>query len=307
MKRLHILYMACSLFVLSGMSQGAYAADSITPWESGLSPTITPGADSMPKGLFSYGLNFSYSESPELRLDGHGASHAVETHKYNEAIKLRYGITENLGIRMAMPIYNIYAHSDKTGETTGHNGIADTGLFLDYRFLNQKKGAPFSMAISLGGFLPTANVGKNTLDAIGDDALSGNAQTMINYRFGRSSFDTQVMYTTFTKGMHNFTKGDRVRWNTAYSYSIDPEWEIGLETTYEHQSQDDYDGISQHDADTEWYGGVNANYNIHPWNAHIGVYLTFPLYRHYQSTSASDDFRVGFQFIKAVQLGSLFD
>lgn len=306
MRQRNILYAAGSLMVLTGFMSGAHAEDGIMPWSAGASAKITPGAVSMPAGVLSFGGNIQYLYSPNVRLGSHWESNATGAQKYDNTIKARYGLTDDLGTRIAIPVYNFYSHSRNTGASTQKKGVGDVSLMFDYRFWDQKKGKPLSLALSVGGYLPLGSVSSKTIDSIGSESWGGAIQFSADYAFGNSRLDTEVHYATFNRGMHDYQHGDRIRWNTSYTYALNRAFEIGAESTFEHGATSRRHNAVLNDGYTEWHTGLAGTYNAWGTGTHVSVFFTMPVYRHYDKATSSDDYRMGIKIIQSVHVGTPF-
>ncbi|WP_415519087.1 MAG: transporter [Desulfovibrio aminophilus] len=302
------------LAVLGLLASAAGAADEAAqkpapaprPWAP-MAANFGPSGSAIPAGLLAVGGNFQYGESEHVRKYGDELNRNAETQKYLEVVKVRYGILPGFDIRTATPVYNIHIDS-KTGPDRTNYGIGDTTVLLHSVILNQDKGDPFYLAVDYGGVVPTASVGDHSVNAIGNDAWGLVGGIGATYFLDSHRFDMEANYSTFTEGAHNFTKGDRVRWNAGYAYAINKMWDIGVESCFEWNDETELNGAKQKDASYEWYAGPKAVFKYQPWGVNVAVAGMLPVDRWYQNTKVgSDDYRFELKIMKFFDVGTFFD
>lgn len=275
------------------------------PWGA-VSSTFGPCGMGVPAGVFAIGGNILYGESDgvwrhEKRLNGN-----TETTKFNQVLKMRYGLVEGLDIRTATPHYNIHL-DQKTGSDRTNYGIGDTTVLLHKSLLNQDQGDPLFLGLDFGGVAPTASVGEHSADALGNDAWGAILGLGATWFQDSHRFDLEVNYATFSEGAKDYAKGDRLRWNTGYAYALSGMWDLGVESSYEWNAASELHDKGQHNSGTEWFVGPKLTFNYKPWQLHTGVAVKLPVYRWYEGTKVgSDDYRLEMKIIKAFKFESLF-
>ncbi|MCM0756910.1 transporter [Desulfovibrio aminophilus] len=310
MKRLRL---GISVLAMLGLLvSAAWAADPAKPapaprpWAP-MGTSFGPSGSGMPAGILGVGGNFQYGESENVRKYGGKMNDSVSVQKATEVFKLRYGIMEGLDIRSSTPIYNIHVDRQAGSDRTNY-GVGDTTILLHSVILNQDKGDPFYLAVDYGGSVPTASVGDHSVDAIGNDAWGLMGGVGATYFLDSHRFDMEVNYATFTEGAHDYTKGDRARWNVGYAYAINTMFDIGVESNFEWNDESELHGSKQKDASYEWYAGPKLVYKCKPWGVNFAVAGMLPLERWYQNTkTGSDDYRFMFKVIKFFDVGTFFD
>lgn len=289
----------------------ALAADGDAPAPQPWGPiqsTAGPAGTQIPAGVLAVGGNIVHGESDGTRKFSKHWNGSVDTEKWTELVKLRYGIMQNLEVRTSTPVYNVHTTTTATGSGRDNYGVGDTTVLFHSLLMDQKKGAPFSIGIDYGGILPTASVGSHSVNAIGNDAWGWMGGLGATWFYGSNRFDTEVNYATFYEGAKNFKKGDRARWNMSYSYALNQMWDIGAEANYERNDKTRLNDVMQKDAGEELYAGAKAVFKYAPWGTNVGLLASKPLYRWYQGVKpGSDDYRFDLKLIKTFNIGTLFD
>jgi len=277
----------------------AYAEDSYPVAWGPVSATFGPSGLTMPAGKFAIGGNFLFGKSDGLWRHSKRINGNVKTRKINEIIKMRYGIWDGLDVRFATPIYNV--HLDKSAAPNFDvYGVGDTTMAFHQRLLSQKAGDPLSVAFDIGAVLPTGTVSSHSSDPAGNATWGVVGGLGATYFIYANRFDTEVNYTVFAEGAHDYQKGNRMRWNASYAYALNNFWDIGVESTLEMSTESHKYGEGQNDAYLEWYAGPKIVCKYNPWGIFAGVAFKVPVKRWYQETKAgSDDFQIDFKLIKA--------
>lgn len=205
------------------------------------------------------------------------------------------------------PIYSV--HLDKTtGQDKDLYGAGDITLFFHKGVLSQQKGDPLSVAFDAGVILPTGTVRRHSSDFAGNSAWGLMGGIGATYFLDSNRFDMEVNYAAFAKGAHDFQKGNRLRWNAAYAYALNDNWDLGVESTLEAYQESERHGSMQNDASLEWYAGPKVAYKYKPLGIFTGLTAKAPVQRWYQGTKAcSDDYRVEFKIMKSFDLAKLFE
>ncbi|WP_415719330.1 transporter [Maridesulfovibrio sp.] len=293
--------------VLLCLVTSAYAEEKAPVAWGPASATFGPSGLSMPAGKFAIGGNIVFGDSNGLWHHGKRINGNVKGTKFNQVVKMRYGIWDGLDVRSATPIYSV--HLDKTkADDKDLYGVGDTTVLFHQRLLSQKKGDPFSMAFDIGFVMPTGTVSTHSSDAAGNAAWGAMGGIGATYFIDANRFDMEVNYATFAEGGHDYQKGNRLRWNAAYAYAINDNWDVGLESSLESYDESERNGSMQNDASLEWYAGPKVAYKYKPWGTFAGLTVKAPVQRWYQGTKAcSDDYRVEFKLMKTFDLAKLFE
>lgn len=292
--------------VLLCLGTTAYAGESHPVAWGPASATFGPCGISLPAGKLAVGGNIVFGESDGVRHYSKRRNGKIKSTKFNEVFKLRYGIWDGLDIRMATPIYNV--HLDKSAAPDYKvYGVGDTTVLFHQRLLNQRAGDPLSVGVDFGAVFPTGTVSDHSSDMAGNAAWGGMAGIGATYFLYANRFDTEVNYAMFTKGGHDYQKGNRLRWNASYAYAFSQYVDLGIESSLEAYDNSEKNRICQQDASLEWYVGPKLAFKYKPWKTFAGLTVKFPVERWYQGTkAASDDYRIEFKLIKAFDAGVLF-
>lgn len=267
------------------------------PWAP-MGANFGPSGSSMPAGVFAVGGNFMYGESDHVRRYSDQLNDNTKTDKALGVFKTRYGILPNLDIRTATPIYNIN-FDNQVASDKSYSGVGDTTVLLHSQILNQDKGAPFCLAVDYGGIVPTASVSGHSVNGIGNDAWGVMGGAGITYYLDSHRFDIEANYAAFTEGAHDYTKGDRIRFNQSYAYAISKMWDVGMESCYEWNGASELHGVDMKDSSEEWYVGPKVVLKYQPWGMNVGLAGMVPVQRWYQGNKAgSDDYRLDMKLIK---------
>jgi hypothetical protein len=304
-------FILCAL-LLALAAAPAFAADDAVkqtsvprPWTP-LTANFGPGGTGLPVGLFTITDNILSSDGAGTRKYDKLVNSVVDTERFLNVIKLRYGIADGLDIRTATPVYNIHMDQHKTSDRTNY-GVGDSTVQVRKVLLNQDKGSPLFLALDLGVILPTASVGPHSVNPIGNAAWGGVMGLGATYFLGSNRFDAEVNYAGFTEGAKNYEKGDRFRANIGYAYALNQYWDVGVEGAYEANAKSTLNDVKQRDMSSEFYAGPKLVYNYKPWGLNAGVDVLLPVYRWYQSNkSGSDDFKAELKITKGFNIGSLF-
>ncbi|MFW5488695.1 MAG: transporter [Desulfovibrio sp.] len=284
----------------------AYAAENYPVAWGPSSATFGPCGISIPAGKFGIGGNIVFGEGDGARQYSKRLNGDVKSTKFNEVLKLRYGILDTLDIRLATPFYNVHLNRSNAPDHDVY-GVGDTTVVLHQRLLNQGGGDPLSLALDYGVTFPTGSVSAHSSDAAGNAAWGGVVGIGATYFLYANRFDTEVNYAMFTEGGHDLQKGNRFRWNLGYAYALSNLVDLGIESTMEANDNSKRGGVRQQDASLEWYAGPKVAFKYKPWNTFAGLTVKFPLERWYHGTQGvSDDYRIEFKLIKVFDVGTFF-
>lgn len=303
---LKIVRLLAGLLLLC-MTTAAYAEEKSPVAWGPVSIIFGPSGLTLPAGKLSICDNIIFGKSNGVWHNGKRINGNIKSTKFTQVVKLRYGIWDGLDVRTVTPIYNV--HLDKTTDSDKDiYGVGDTAMLFHQRLLSQKNGDPFSLAFDVGFIMPTGTVSKHSSDAAGNAAWGAMGGIGATYFLHSNRFDTEINYATFAEGGHNYQKGNRLRWNAAYAYAINNNWDVGLESTLEIYDESERNGVMQKDASLEWYAGPKVAYKYKPWGTFAGLSFKAPVQRWYQGTkTGSDDYRVEFKLMKTFDLDTMFD
>lgn len=255
-----------------------------------------------PEGVLSATINYRYAETEGLYLGNDKQNNNVERTKNIGVLKFRYGILPGFDVRTCTPFYTMNFKNNSTGSDLDRDGVGDTSVVFHKELLNQKKGAPFFMSADIGGFLPTANVDSETVDSMGNQAWGGLLGLGFTWIHGAQRIDQEFNYATFTEGEDDYRHPQRYRANTTWTMAMNPTLDIGLESTWEYDGESEVDGEGMDNATQEWYAGPKVGFRISRWKMYIGSAVMFPVYRDYDATTPSDEYRLEVKVVKNFKL-----
>lgn len=294
LKILSSLLLGCCL-VLPAVS-GHSAQNASVPAPAGaVGVSHGPGGMGFPVGKFCAVANYRYAHKDEWYLhtsEEDGADKEVSSH--NIVFKTRYGIAKGWDIRTATPFLM------NTIETDGKNdawsgGLGDTTAILRNQFMSQKDGAPLSLALDLGMFVPTGEVGQNN---IGTGAWGGLVGAGATWMIGSHRLETDLSYLIYTEGKKEVTKGDRLRVNGHYAYALNNRLDLGLEGYYEWTQADEIDGVNQKNEVKTFFAGPKFNLKFPEYGVTLGGVVLGAVYREYEKQTLTEDWRAEFKLIK---------
>lgn len=260
--------------------------------------TFGPGGIGFPVGKFAVVLNYRFIEADGMYLGDDKISDAVELTKNIGVVKFRYGIAPGLDIRTATAFYDVNVEKLATGTDATKDGVGDTTALFHKIVMNQKKGDPFSLAFDLGGTFPTATVDSNTIDTIGNRAWGAMTGVAATYMQNGHRFDQEFNYAAFTEGEHDYTKPQRFRCNTTYAYALSSMFDLGLESSFEWNDEEEQYGEDLDNSKWEWYVGPKVAIKMKKYGLFAGLGLMFPVDYEYDSVTTSDEYRVEFKIAK---------
>ncbi len=255
--------------------------------------SMGPASGTIPKGKLAAILNYIHADKHIWYKNG--SRHTAEApgggnqrNRHDRFVyKMRYGLGDGWDIRFAMPIVmnNFRAHSTLTpNSVSSKNGIGDTTFVLHKQFLSQREGAPVNMAWDLGVWTPTGSTSK---DGVGTGAWGMMGGLGIGYAFdgGRQLLEGEVMY--LYRGVGHSSRvdvSDVFRLNGRYVYALSRNWDMGIETQFEHNTDSRRYGRSNNDASTTWFAGPSVTFKMPEYNASLGVSTQFSLYQNYDAS-----------------------
>ncbi|NJB67993.1 hypothetical protein GGQ74_001666 [Desulfobaculum xiamenense] len=306
MKLGRILSLALVTVLLSGVA--ALAGDA-APAPKAVPPVtgvFGPCGTGFPVGKFAAVANYAWKEADHVRHYSDKINDNIKVDKSVVLAKTRYGIAPGLDIRTCTPIYNVDLDTP-AGDKSQH-GWGDTTAVLHKILMNQGQGDVINLALDMGVVLPTGSLDKQSNDFIGNGAWGLLGGVGATYFYGANRFDTEVNYTTFWEGGHDYTHPDRMRWNAGWAYALSANFDLGVESNFEWNDESQKFGERMNDSSVEWYVGPKVTFKYAPMGLICGGAVTMPVYRWYENVKpGSDDYRVEFKFIKTFDLGSMFN
>jgi hypothetical protein len=201
----------------------------------------TESAVPIPEGHFAGGLRSEY-----VRIDRMSDGQAIRQHEANEEADLHsvdsvlttslgvaYGVTDDLTVGLRLPYVwreNVSEpHHDEIEKLGDPNGLGDTVVFGQYRFLHLQE-QDVHAAVLLGVKTPTGRTHRRAEGEEGHlieleqqpgsgswDGIAGLAYTQV---FGPVTFNASTIYTIVTKGDQDTDLGDVFSYNAALSYRL---------------------------------------------------------------------------------------
>ncbi len=288
--------LACGL-TLPASFASAEAPKGPTPGAAVTNP-FGPAGNAFPEGAFSVVVNYSFADKDSW-YDG-GSSHSAlnDNNVQNMAtLKLRYGIGNGWDIRTTTPF--MHADYDKGQDK---NGIGDTIVVVRRQWFSQDEGYPVSFGAGLGLQIPTGSTDAN---GAGTGAWGLMPEIGVSYRFDnkRQLLEGGMNYLWRGKNENNSTDDidaiDLFRIHARYVYALDKNWDLGVETLYEHAFESTKNGQGMGNSYTTWFAGPAVTYKIPAWKMSIGASAQMSLYQDYEARGAlGEECRFEMKFIK---------
>ncbi len=244
--------------------------------------SMGPASGTIPKGKLATIINYIHADKHTWYKKG---SRHTAKYPFNKGtqrnlhdrfvLKMRYGLGDGYDVRFATPIVmnNFRAHSTLTpNSVSSKNGIGDTTFVLHKQFLSQREGSPVDVAWDLGVWTPT---GSTSDDGVGH-AFDG----------GRQFVEGEIMY--LYRGVGHTSRvdvSDVFRLNGRYVYALSQNWDMGVETQFEYNTDSRRYGRSNNDASTTWFAGPSVTLKLPEYNASLGVSAQFSLYQNYDAVA----------------------
>lgn len=263
-----------------------------------INPTSGPAGIGFPAGKFAAVLNYRFIEADGMHLEDDKINDVVELTKNIGVLKFRYGIAPGLDVRTATAFYDVEVDQLINGTSRTRDGVGDTTVLFHKIVLNQKKGDAFSMAFDLGGTLPTATIDSNTIDFIGNRAWGVMTGVAFTYMQSGHRIDQEFNYAAFTEGEHDYQKPMRFRANTTYAYALNSMFDIGLESAFEWNDEEEQYSDDLDNAKSEWFAGPKVAIKLPKHGLFAGLGVMLPVYYDYDGPSTSDEYRVEFKIAK---------
>lgn len=287
--------LACGLILPSSM------ASAEAPLATPAAPVVNsfgPAGNAFPEGLFSTVLNYSYADKDNW-YDG-GSNHSALGGNSNVqnmlTLKLRYGLGNGWDIRTTTPfVSNDFETRDNTG------GVGDSIIVLRRQWFSQDEGYPVSFASGLGLQVPTGSTDSN---GIGTGAWGLMPEMGVSYRFDnkRQLVEGNMNYIWRGKNQDSdvdIDASDAFRFQARYVYALDHNWDLGVESQFEHVFESEVDGVGQENSYTTWLAGPSVTYKIPAWKMSLGASVQMALYQDYEARGAlGEDYRFEMKLVK---------
>lgn len=292
--------LACGLTMPTSFA----SAEEATPPAHGPTPgaTVTnpfgPAGGVFPEGAFGVVINYGFADKDSW-YDG-GSSHSAANGNSNvqnmATLKLRYGLGNGWDIRTMTPfIYNDFENGNDK------NGIGDSLLVLRRQWFSQEEGYPVSFGAGLALQIPTGSTATN---GNGTGAWGLMPEMGVTYKFdnNRQLVEANMNYIWRGENQNNdedIDVSDAFRFQARYVYALDHNWDLGVETLYEHIFEKEVDNVGQKDSSTTWFAGPAVTYKIPAWKMSIGASLQMSLYQDYEARGAlGEECRFEMKFVK---------
>ena len=257
--------------------------------------SMGPASGTIPKGKLATIVNYIHADKHTWYKKG---SRHTAKYPFNKGtqrnlhdrfvLKMRYGLGDGYDVRFATPIVmnNFRAHSTLTpNSVSSKNGIGDTTFVLHKQFLSQREGSPVDVAWDLGVWTPT---GSTSDDGVGTGAWGAMAGLGVGHAFdgGRQFVEGEIMY--LYRGVGHTSRvdvSDVFRLNGRYVYALSQNWDMGVETQFEYNTDSRRYGHSKDDASTTWFAGPSVTLKLPEYNASLGVSAQFSLYQNYDAVA----------------------
>lgn len=257
-----------------------------------------PAGGALPEGVFAVVANYFGSEKDGYWDGGNRepAAGGNSTTSNMGAVKFRYGLGNGWDIR-TMTLFG--ANDVKLANSA--NGIGDTYLILRRQWFSQDEGYPVSFGAGLGLQIPTGSTESN---GIGTGSWGLMPEIGITYHFDnkRQVIEAGANMLWRSEDQTNdkdIDRQDAYRFHGRYAYALDQNWDLGIETQYEHLTAQKTDGASDANSSTTWFAGPAVTLKIPAWKTQIGASIQLPLYQDYESARGlGEDWRLEMKLTK---------
>ena len=273
----------------------ASAAEAVPQVGQVVIESMGPASGTIPRGKLAAIVNYIHADKHTWYANGsrhtakYPASDGTQRNRHDRfVLKMRYGLGDGYDVRFAMPIVmnNFRARSTLTPNgVSSKNGVGDTTFVLHKQFLSQREGAPVNMAWDLGVWTPT---GGTSDDGVGTGAWGAMAGLGVGHAFdgGRQLLEGEIMY--LYRGVGHASRldvSDVFRLNGRYVYALSRNWDAGVETQFEYNTDSRRYGHSNDDASATWFAGPSVTFKLPEYNASLGVSAQFSLYQDYNAVA----------------------
>lgn len=248
-------------------------------------------------GDFGIVFNYLHKEADTLykgndEISNHGPVDKIDADV--RVLKLRYGISENWDVRLAVPFFDIDVMNGSGDTLATPHGMGDTGVVFRYQFLNQRKGSPVYLSAGFGAELPT---GETDSDGMGTGAWSPYGEVGLTYTWKRQRVDTELNYYLRTEGNHGKEQGDRLDYNLHYAYALNHYIDIGFEMNGRWTGKDAvHDVKNGNTGGNEIFFGPEVHFKWLAKKAFLSFYTPFPIYQDVNGQQLKEDWRFQSKF-----------
>ena len=232
------ILLAFSILLISSNAWSHHPSSGVGLGDAG--PVRTVSASTQMQGRWTFTLQgefidldaFSDSELKNFAEDGHDV-HSMNS-VFHGTLGAGYGVNDRLTISLKIPYIILNdikeAHADEPDEVHVHGdamGIGDLTIFGQYRFL-EMKGNGVESSLLFGLKTPTGKTDDEDIEGVRFETEfqpgSGSWNPIIGVaaskRYGRVSFDADLLYTIATKGAQETDLGDMFNYDLAASYRL---------------------------------------------------------------------------------------
>ncbi len=258
-----------------------------------------PAGNTFPEGAFAVVVNYSFADKDNWYDGGHShsAKHGNSNVQNIGALKLRYGLGNGWDLRTTTPFMSMDFEQgqDKCG-------VADSMLILRRQWFSQDDGYLVSFGAGLGLQIPTGSTDKNGL---GSGAWGLMPEMGVSYRFDNKRQLVEGGMNYIWRGKNedsdvDIDAVDALRIHARYVYALDKNWDLGLETQYEHIFEGKKDGHGMGNSCSTWFAGPAVTYKIPAWKMSIGASAQVSLYQDYEARAGlGEDCRFEMKLVKS--------
>ncbi|ADV47081.1 transporter [Nitratifractor salsuginis] len=223
-------------------------------------PGINTKAGGMvvPKGKAVMGIKYVYLKKNHMFDGTHEVTNLqhLDATAYMTLLALRYGIADNMDIRVVMPVKHIDATAQLmpgVGVAIDNTGLSDIVVMGKYRFYNQNG---LQLAVGAGLKLPTGSTNKGFKKAPpfhltkGDrtplPTQPGTDKTEYKMEAGLSKvfspdfrLDMHAMYTYRPKAKNDYDFGNEFLFDAGVVKALNDKFNVGLEYNFQYNSATD--------------------------------------------------------------------
>jgi hypothetical protein len=218
--------------------------------------------------------------------------------QFVNVFKLRYSVTDRFEIRTATPYIDLGMENHNGGDSW-KGGLGDTTVMLRYGIKRRSENSPFSLAVDLGGTVPTGEAGDSNrhLASNAFSVIAGGGASWVDHN---QRVDIDGRYAVYTEGAHDIRPGNFALFHFHYAYALTRNFDLGMEAYYRIEEQSYVNGVGQGDGFSEAYLGPKIQIKV-PQLAYLmlGAAVLFPVYRDYHDIHLSTDTRYEFSILMA--------
>lgn len=176
---------------------------------------------------YSFGLGLSISQRPlEVGIKGEGDRVSpVVDHHFNATLLAAYGITDNINVGLALPIFpTLSVHDLDTDEKESRFALGDVRLYGKWRFFEgENNWLKMSFAVMPFLSLPSGSETSYT----GNASLTGGLMGLSDLSFGQNFFTANLGFRLREKeNLLNLEIGQEILYGVGYRRPILPDWDL---------------------------------------------------------------------------------